>query len=694
MTVSSTTRKAGPFAGNGVTTTFPFGFKIFAASDLALTLTNASGATTDLVLDSDYSVTINTDQNGSPGGTITYPRVGSTAAPLPGGSTLIAVGDLPYMQPTDITNGGGFYPKIIEDMSDRSTIQIQQLAELAARTLHFAVTEENVSGEFAGASSRAGTMFGFDPLGNPTYLPIPASVGAGDMRDEIGSDGKVGLVVGTDIAVGATVIALSRAPGTKANVWLQFDAAYQGGDQILSVVGNVLTLTSPVPFGIQRVYIRTGTVLSTQVPPDGSVTTGKLADGAVVLSKMAVGSVGTTNLVDGAATLAKLAAQSVDDSKVTTTSKLYHRINDVVFATDPPFNAVGNGATDNTVALNAALAYCAANGKTLFVPAGTYLCNSQLSATGPIQMEGEGVNKTTFLFPTNQGMLFTIPDQWHSVHLRDFTVLGSLNNGTGNAAIKLVSAQAIIANAADTQVSDIVNVNVFGTDGPSNFDYWACCIEIQYTSNVNLLNVMLTGSNTFQGTGVWVHGDVNRPPNVFNFTCLTCNYLNVGVQYGDYVQGVTVQQSNFLGCNFGISTIAGLHILVQLAVNCSQFNCFNTAISLATEIPDLLINGNLFLIPGPATGTAIGVNLIRGHRGSITGNSFTGYNTTTNADGIVVGTSAAPLAIGLNSFNALNFGVILQAASANNNVQSNIYSSVGTAVSNSGTGNTVGGGSH
>ena len=34
----------------------------------------------DLVLDSDYSVTLNADQETSPGGTITYPIVGSPLA--------------------------------------------------------------------------------------------------------------------------------------------------------------------------------------------------------------------------------------------------------------------------------------------------------------------------------------------------------------------------------------------------------------------------------------------------------------------------------------------------------------------------------------------------------------------------------------------------------------------------------------
>ena len=53
MTISSTTRKAGPFDGNGVTTSFPFTFKVFNTSDITIVRTMPSGLEETLVLDSD-----------------------------------------------------------------------------------------------------------------------------------------------------------------------------------------------------------------------------------------------------------------------------------------------------------------------------------------------------------------------------------------------------------------------------------------------------------------------------------------------------------------------------------------------------------------------------------------------------------------------------------------------------------------
>ena len=283
MTISSTTRRAGPFAGNNVATVFPFNFKIFSKTDVQVILTNASGATTTLTLDSDYSVSLSPDQNGAPGGSINYPINGT---PLPTGSNLVVLGALPYTQPTDLTNQGGFYPSVIEDALDRAEIQIQQLDEIATRSLSFPPAE-SVAGALPSALQRAGTVLGFDSLGNPTFLPLPASVGAGDMRDEFGSDGKVGLIVGTDVAVGATQIPLSRSPGSKANVLVFFDATYQGGDQIQSVANSILTLASGVPAGVSRVYIRTGTTLSVYTPPPQSVTDDSVAPGTALYDRIA-----------------------------------------------------------------------------------------------------------------------------------------------------------------------------------------------------------------------------------------------------------------------------------------------------------------------------------------------------------------------------------------------------------------------
>lgn len=135
MTVSSTDDpRAGPFDGNGSQTAFPFEFKVFAKEDLLVVQADENGAETTLVLDSDYSVTLNADQNADPGGTVT-----AIDAP-PTGETLTIVSNLDFTQESDITNMGGFYPEVVEQAIDRAVMLVKQVNEKVVRTLQLAVS--------------------------------------------------------------------------------------------------------------------------------------------------------------------------------------------------------------------------------------------------------------------------------------------------------------------------------------------------------------------------------------------------------------------------------------------------------------------------------------------------------------------------------------------------------------------------
>lgn len=142
MTISTETRKV-QFTGNGVATDFSFSFKVFAQADLYVVHTlESTGAETVLVLDTDYTVTLNGDQNVSPGGTVTLP------APLASGYLLTITTQLAYTQGVDLTNTGGFFPRVISDALDRITMLVQQGVEGISRSLKYSVsTPAGVSSE-------------------------------------------------------------------------------------------------------------------------------------------------------------------------------------------------------------------------------------------------------------------------------------------------------------------------------------------------------------------------------------------------------------------------------------------------------------------------------------------------------------------------------------------------------------------
>ena len=274
MTVSSATRKAGPFAGNGVTTSYPFTFKVFTKGDITVTRMNAAGVETLLVLDSDYTVTLNVDQDADPGGSITYPDVGS---PLPVGEQLTLSGSLAELQPTDITNLGGFYPQIIEDALDRAVILIQQLREITERTLKFPVSDNILVAELPSAPIRANKTMVFDGDGNVTASAVDAS-GIGDLI-------KLTYVDGVDFTAGvSTTLTLPEDPATKSNVTVIFNDDWQQQTGF-DVSGTTLTFTAPIAGGTTQIEVVYSVPLPMGVPSIGSVTTTRLAEGSVTKEK-------------------------------------------------------------------------------------------------------------------------------------------------------------------------------------------------------------------------------------------------------------------------------------------------------------------------------------------------------------------------------------------------------------------------
>lgn len=172
MTVPASTRRAGPFIGNGSSTSFPFTFKVFAKTDIQV-VKSESGVQTTLMLDVDYGVALNADQDNTPGGTVTYPLVGS---PLASGSFLGIAGALPYNQALDLPGGGNFSPFALENALDRMMMQMQQLAELGSRALVFGIADTG-NGALPQVVDRKGRLLGFDPV---TGAPIATLPTAGD----------------------------------------------------------------------------------------------------------------------------------------------------------------------------------------------------------------------------------------------------------------------------------------------------------------------------------------------------------------------------------------------------------------------------------------------------------------------------------------------------------------------------------
>jgi hypothetical protein len=265
----STTSNATIALGDGLTTSFDFSFPVPLASDLFVAYTDANGTVTQLTA-AQYSVVGIGTQNG---GAVTYPLTGS---PIATGTSLFIQRIVPYQQLTSLVNQSGYYPNVVEAALDYLTFQTQQLAENNALALRVPFATIAADLVFPSAAGRANTVAGFDANGNAVVYPITSGVGAGDMRTDI-------FVAGTDFTPGTTtVVTLSRVYGSTSNIEVFFDASYQGPDQIQSLAGASLTFSSPIPVGVERVYVRGGTTISIGTPASRTVGDSQLTWGNIL----------------------------------------------------------------------------------------------------------------------------------------------------------------------------------------------------------------------------------------------------------------------------------------------------------------------------------------------------------------------------------------------------------------------------
>lgn len=136
MTIAATPRRSPVYTGNGVATTYAFAFKVLDATTLVVTVADENDLNSQVLVNGvDYTVTLNADQDASPGGEISY-------AGLPVGHRLVITSDTDSSQPTAISNLGAFHANVLEGALDRIVILHQQQQEQLDRCVKAPVTSE------------------------------------------------------------------------------------------------------------------------------------------------------------------------------------------------------------------------------------------------------------------------------------------------------------------------------------------------------------------------------------------------------------------------------------------------------------------------------------------------------------------------------------------------------------------------
>lgn len=309
MTISSQTRKAGPFNGNGTTTAFPFTFKVFAVGDVSVVRANASGVETVLTLTSDYTVSLNANQNSNPGGTV------NLVSALASGSSMVITSEIDYLQPTDLTNQGGFYPSVINNSLDRLTMLSQQLKEQVDRS---------------------------------AKLPITSTEDAN-----------------------ALVADLIRVSDSADNI----DTVASNIADINTVAGDIADVTT-VAGSIANVNAVGGDIA------DVSTVAGAIADVSDVADHIADIQAAVTSAANAATSAAEAASSASSASASAVTAEHWADLAAVAVrngAHVTDFGAVGNGTTEDTVAVQAAIN---SGAKLIVFPAGLTFLIDQVTSAG------------------------------------------------------------------------------------------------------------------------------------------------------------------------------------------------------------------------------------------------------------------------------------------------------------------------
>lgn len=300
MTVASAISRVS-YAGNGSTTAFSVPYYFLENSHLQVIL-SVGGVDTVQTITTNYTVT---GAGNQAGGTVTM-----TVAPAMG-TQLTILRDVPATQETDYTANDPFPAESHERALDKLTMLVQENDVRAARAVRGPVTDsESINMILPAAADRADGILQFDTNGAANVVSTDQFI-AGLANSVIGANYVTVSATGNGVTTAFTV---SPAPGAKGNIQIYIDGVYQN-KATFSLSGTTVTFTEAPPFNSQIEFVI------------GS-------------------SIGSTS---GNATGIDFTQQGTGAVSRTVANKFY----EMVSVKD--FGAVGDGVTDDTAAIQAAL---------------------------------------------------------------------------------------------------------------------------------------------------------------------------------------------------------------------------------------------------------------------------------------------------------------------------------------------------
>ena len=477
-------------------TVFPYTFEIAAAGDIKV-LQNGTlinqGAGAG-----EYAVSgVGVDT----GGNVTLVTGATT------GDVLTIYRDMAYERLTAYTNAGDFLAADVNNDFDRLWLALQQNGDdLDGRVLIAPNTDPtSIDMTIPAKTDREGKFLSFDSVtGNPTATSISDVFGSGTLKvyNFIGNGSTTAFTLGSD-------------PGVENNTQVYIDGVYQQKNGY-TVSGTTLTFSA--------------------APPNLSTIE------VMVIQPTAI------NTTD-AASVSFTQAGSND------TRTVQAKLEESVSVKD--FGATGDGTTDDTVTIQAALN---SGAKKILIPTGTYKCTAKITIPTNVSLVGETKNSSVLDFSSATGI-----NECLSTAAGTFTALPALG-----ANISIGDSTITFASAPSLSVGD-----VFIVSNPTNSSWstWRTYYKAGEYFRVSQISGNVV---TIEGTAAdnYLIAAVNLYTLVDWTTCELKDFTLKGTLDNTNVDGLTL--SSGIDClveNVKATNCSYAGIILDSCYNSSVINC-------------------------------------------------------------------------------------------------------------------------
>lgn len=501
MAVQDIPRREGPFVGDGEARAYPFPFLVFKETDVRVVRSvseDDNAGEEELSLGTDYTVSLNEDQETSPGGTVRL------TTPLPAGIRLSIVSSVEATQEVVLTNHDGFYPEILNAALDKLTVLAQELQEQTSRNLQVPVTSEKSPSELLSDVMSA-------KVSADKVIPhIPSIETAADSIDKI-----------TTVADNVDDVQL-----TADNI------------EVLEKVASGLDVTRD---GADVDYGHTTDPLATEVAASGALVAvanaieavQELADNLDAIiegGEIAESVKENADRAEAAAEAAvgQLHAVSYEAQVLKQAERIQAKANIGVdyFVNVRDFGAKGDGVTDDTAAIQAAIDFAAEKGCRTLIPASgaAYVTTASIVVPRGVTVFGDSHNGTNRTGAANT----------------EYAKVGTTINPKGKDGSAFVLAE----NGASIRGIQFIHDQPVPLDeswAPTQYPY---CIEVKASWHTIQDISVVNGTH-----GIWLSYTPSAPGGT-QVTIDNCRIgaLEVGLRHDSVTDTLAITRVNFAPC--------------------------------------------------------------------------------------------------------------------------------------------------